>query len=340
MAEPREAGAVSSDYTTGLASRPEVLIVILNWNSPEDTITAVESALKMDYPAFRIAVIDNGSTVDPTESLAPILGDRVTLITSPENLGFSGGCNLGIGHALETNCSYVWLLNSDSVTESTTLSSLVALAESDPKIGMVSPLIFSMQEPTKLVNAGGIYYPDGPHYDTTKKLEQALDWAKNSPQNVTLIGTAILIRLEVVRKIGKLDHELFAYFEDADYSIRSIGAGYRNAVDFNSSVYHMMKPTALQSPEIKPHFLYYMARNEILFWKKYAQSVALLKRIWWAYGYQLKNLRQLTGNQRSRQAILAGIWDGLINKKGAYSPTRRMPTLLAAAVEFHSRHSA
>jgi hypothetical protein len=66
----------------------------------------------------------------------------------------------------------------------------------------------------------------------------------------------------------------------------------------------------------------------------------LLKRIWWAYGYQLRNLRQLTGNQRSRQAILAGIWDGLINKKGAYSPTRRMPTLLAAAVEFHSRHSA
>jgi GT2 family glycosyltransferase len=332
--------SVSFMSTTSIHEAPEVVVVILNWNAHEETIAAVESVLKMDYPSLRVAVVDNGSTEDPARTLAPILGDRVELILSPENVGYTGGCNLGIDVALRRHAAYVWLLNSDAITEPGTLSSLVAIAEDDPMVGLVSPLIATLQDPTRLMNAGGIYMPEVPYYNTTKKIEQAREWAEKRPGDVTLLGTAMLVRVELIRKIGKLDPGLFAYFEDADYSIRSIRAGYRNVVDFNSSVYHMEKSTAFNPHEVKPHYWYYMARNEIRFWKKYSNSIAKLKRFWWAYGFQLSHLRQLEGNERSQQAILAGLWDGFINRTGAYLPDRRMPGVLSSAVLAHSRRRA
>ena len=330
---------MSSSQTNPFHAVPEVVVVILNWNAPEETIAAVESVLRMDYASLHIAVVDNGSSEDPALTLAPILGDRVELIRSPENVGYTGGCNLGIDLALRRKAAYVWLLNSDAITEPGTLSSLVAIAEADPKVGLVSPLIATLQDPKRLMNAGGIYKPEEQYYNTTKKIEQAREWAEQRPDDVTLLGTAMLIRAELIRKIGKLDAGLFAYFEDADYSIRSIRAGYHNVLDFNSSVYHLEKSTAFNPHEVKPHYWYYMARNEIRFWKKYSSSIAMLKRLWWTYGFQLSHLRQLEGNEKSQQAVLAGLWDGFTNRTGAYLPDRRMPGVVASAVLAHSRRA-
>ncbi len=52
---------------------------------------------------------------------------------------------------------------------------------------------------------------------------------------------------------------------------------------------------------------------------------------------QMKLLNRLHANQQARQAILAGLWDGLLNKTGPYYSGLRMPPLVAAAVQFHSR---
>ncbi len=336
----RRSRQLPSNQTAPSRFAPSVVVVILNWNAPEDTIAAVESVLKLDYPAFSVAVVDNGSAEDPADVLAPILSDRVELIRSTKNIGYTGGCNLGIDHALARNADYVWLLNSDAVTESGTLSSLVAIAETDPDIGLVSPLIATLQDPTRLMNAGGLFDPDTPLYDTTKEIEQARRWAAERPGNVTVLGTAMLIKVELIRKIGKLDQKLFAYFEDADYSARSILAGYRNVLDFDSSVYHLEKSTAHSPNEVKPHYWYYMARNEMFFWKKYANSIALLKRIWWSYKFQLHNLRLLHENEASRDAIYAGLWDGFFNRTGPYLVERRSPALFATLVEFHSKRTA
>jgi GT2 family glycosyltransferase len=318
---------------------PSVLVVILNWNSPDETRTAVDSVLNMDYPNCNIVVVDNGSTDDSVAILETITNDRVQLIRSPINTGFTGGCNLGLDLALQNDVDYVWLLNNDSVVDPETLSSLVELAEGDPSIGLVSPMIASLQEPSKLLNAGGLYTPEVPIFTSTKKLQQARDWAATSADRVMLMGTALLVRVAMVRKIGTLDPAMFAYWEDTDLSLRSIKAGFRNAVDFNSTIYHKEKSAAgAEAHEMKPHYWYYMARNEIRFWKKHAGLRTRAKPLWWAYGSQLDNLKLLRGNEVSRQAILAGLWDGWRNKTGAYHAGRRMPRLLARAIERHSEN--
>lgn len=315
---------------------PRVLIVILNWNSSDETIAATHSALEMTYPNKHVLVIDNGSQESSTAALQELASPSVSLLFSPINEGFTGGCNRGFDRALEGSFDYVWLLNNDAITEADTLTSLVRLAESDLKIGLVSPRIASLQEPTKQLNLGGLYRPEIPAFESTKDLTKARDWAERQPSRVMVMGTALLVRVELIRAIGKLDDGMFAYWEDTDYSLRAILAGFTNRVDFDSVVYHKEKDSGTHAMQMKPYYWYYMARNEVRFWRKHTRSRLRLKALWWAYTFNLHNLRLLRGNTTSRQAVLAGLWDGWIRQTGPHTPFRRMPALVAKLVERHS----
>jgi GT2 family glycosyltransferase len=322
---------------------PSVLVVIINWNSHEETIAAIESVLRMDYPNSRIALIDNGSEPQSVDALRRFSSDRVELILSPHNLGYTGGCNLGFRLAQQTDTDYVWLLNNDAAVETTTLSSLVNVAESDPTIGLVSPLVASKGKSDEILAACGLFNPDVPSYWTTKNLQRAREWIALYPNRITLLGTALLVRTDVIRKIGGFDDALFAYWEDTDLAVRSIQAGFRNTTDFQSVIYHTMNysdgaTTGTWPHESKPHFWYYMARNEIYFWKKHASTQKKLKALWWAYKQQLKELRRIPADAAALQrALLAGLWDGWRNRHGEWNSARQMPHPLAWAVSAHSK---
>src|SRR5271170_1604276 len=154
----------------------------------------------MDYTNYRVVVIDNGSVDDSVEVLSKIEDSRVELIASPENLGYTGGCNLGFATALENNNDYVWLLNSDAVAEVNTLSSLVRVAEEDVKIGLVSPMVASLQRPSVFIYAGGYFNAQIPSFQTTREREQASRWAIDHPKSIILLGTALLVRVDLIRR--------------------------------------------------------------------------------------------------------------------------------------------
>ncbi len=319
------------------AKWPKVLIVILNWNSCDETIAATQSAEQMTYPNKHILLIDNGSVDDSVSRLRRLEGSTVTLLANPVNEGFTGGCNRGFDAALRDDFDYVWLLNNDATTDCRTLTSLVHVAEQDPRIGLVSPRIASLTDTSKQLNLGGLYRPEVPAFESTKKMETARDWAERQPERVMLMGTALLVRVDLIRAIGKLDEAMFAYWEDTDFSLRSILAGYRNRLDFDSVIYHKEKDSGTQVMEMKPYYWYYMARNEIRFWRKHARSVAKLKALWWTYTFNLHKLRLLRGNLTSQRAILAGLWDGWLGRTGPYLPDRMMPKLLAWFAEQQSK---
>ena len=325
-------------------TNPSVLIVILNWNAPAETADAVASVLNMDYDNFSIAIIENGSTDDSVAALTPILSDRVRMLQSPVNLGYTGGCNLGFDLALKENFDYVWLLNSDAITPPHTLTSLVATAESSPTIGMVSPLIASITalvpDQSRYVHVAGLFNPAIPSCESTRDPEVARQWMQSSPERVMLLGTALLVKVALVRAIGKLDSDLFAYWEDCDFSVRTFKAGFRNVVDFNSVVHHTEKSAKDAVHEIKPHYWYYMARNESRFWKKHLSGTARLKPLWWAYNTQVKFLTMLGDNQVSRDAILAGLWHGWTGRTGPYKPGMSIPAPVASLILAHTRKVA
>ena len=171
-------------------------------------------------------------------------------------------------------------------------------------------------------------------------MAKARMWAEQKSRWVMLMGTALLVRVDLIRTIGKLDDAMFAYWEDTDFSLRSIHAGFENRLDFESVIYHKEKDAGTEAMTMKPHYWYYMARNEIRFWRKHARAMARLKAFWWTYTFNLRNLRLVRGNVVSRQAILAGLWDGWRGRTGPYSAGRRMPALVARMAEWQSERAA
>lgn len=318
---------------------PLVLIVMLNWNSADETRAALESALTMSYANFRVLIVDNGSKDGSNIELRQVAGDRVELLESRINTGYTGGCNLGLGRALEVGADYVWLLNNDAVTGPETLSSLVALAESDEKIGLVTPRIAALDE-DRLTFAGGVISPKRHIYNETNDPVVAAQWEREYPDAGLVIGTAMLVRVEVIRRIGVLDTAFFAYFEDIDYSTRSAEAGFRNVVDPNSVVRHFEKNRITKPLEIKPHYWYYMARNESRFWRKHLGLAGSARLMWHSCNGFLRHRNRLKAKPESQRAILAGLWHGWLDRGGEYDPDRRMPGLVAAAVEGYSRRGA
>ena len=79
--------------------QPRVSIIILNWNSYEVTLDCLLSLRKIDYPNFEMVVVDNGSVDGSPEKLLENMPE-IRLIRNATNLGFAGGCNVGIRDAL------------------------------------------------------------------------------------------------------------------------------------------------------------------------------------------------------------------------------------------------
>ena len=316
--------------------QPLVLIVVLNWNDPDETISAVESIFQMDYANFRVLVIDNGSTDDSVERLRGLVGERVELVEVAVNTGYTGGCNLGFKRALEMGADYAWLLNNDTTADTHTLSSVVALAESDERIGLVSPLIARLGS-REVVMAGAWWDKDARTYNDTHDIDLAKRWAVEHPDAGILFGTAMLVPARVIRKIGMMDDRFFAYYEDFDYSIRSLDAGFRNVVDWSSSIYHVDKSMTKRPHEIKPHYWYYIARNDRRLWRKHLGPIRSLRISWWGTNRFIRYMNRCKGDPVAREAIIAGIWHGWLNKTGPYSPNIRAPRVFAFLVGVYAK---
>src|SRR5258706_13117839 len=96
-------------------SYPNVYVVIVNWNGKKDTETCLSSLQKIDkrIADFHMVVVDNGSSDDSIESIQKKF-PHVTVLPTGENLGFTGGNNVGIEYALQKNADFIWLLNNDT----------------------------------------------------------------------------------------------------------------------------------------------------------------------------------------------------------------------------------
>lgn len=302
---------------------PLVHIVTLNWNNPSDTRRCLDSIDRLDYDNLRVIVVDNGSGDD---SLAALRADPrdFELIANPSNLGYAGGNNVAIRRALEQGADYVWLLNNDAVTEPDTLSRLVAAMQTRPDAGMASPVIRYSGAGT-IEYAAGWFDPDRAAHAVTSDLGEARDWLTRYPDRISLFGTALLLSRRLIETVGLLDEALFAYWEDTDLSIRANAAGLRNIAVLDADVFHVKTDPSISESSRKPHFYYYMTRNEILLARKHISGVLRIKSLLWSTRRALLKIDLRPDEPAVADALLAGLWDGVIGKSGEYTPARRMP---------------
>lgn len=300
---------------------PLVYIIILNWNDYQSTLSCIESLKQMDYPNFRIFVIDNYSTNESMLFLAEIPG--IELLRNNRNLGYAGGCNQGMGAALARDADYIWLLNNDATVAPDCLRKLVIAAEQDPGIGLLSPVVYEADAPDQVQHGGSRYDLAVPEIVETSDIATVLGWQQNLPHQVLLWGTALFVPARTIRTIGLYDERLFCYAEDLDYGMRSSLAGLRNVMVADAAIWHQSY-TGIR----KPHYYYYTTRNSFHFWRRYLPLKQYLRICRWVIARTLGNIAKFADSPEHVQACLLGVWDGL---RGAYPPydaARRAPGLL------------
>ena len=134
---------------------PTVVAIVLNWNNLPDTLECISSLRRSDWPHLSVWVVDNDSLDDPTEPVsASYPGVRV--IRNPRNLGYGGGNNSGLRHAIQEGADYALILNNDVIVAPDMVRCLVEEAEADVRIAMATPTVFYYDRPTEVYWDGGI----------------------------------------------------------------------------------------------------------------------------------------------------------------------------------------
>ena len=128
-------------------------VVVLNWNGGEQNISCLRSLESAGLDLAAVVFVDNGShdgSVADVERQFP----TVHMIKNGQNLGFCGGCNVGLEYALERGDEAVLLLNNDVIVAPDFLPPLVDALRAD-QVGAVGPKMLAGEAHHQIWCAGG-----------------------------------------------------------------------------------------------------------------------------------------------------------------------------------------
>jgi len=219
---------VTSDLNQTLVS-----IIVPNWNSKDLLRACLKSIVNLTYPNYEIIVVDNASA-DGSPEMVKTEFPNVKIIANERNLGFAAGCNVGIKSA---KGEMIALFNNDAVADPSWLTELVNTISYSSDIGIVGGVILYYKPKGIIWSAGG-------RIDAITGTSWRIAYGKpigelGNVEDVDYIcGCALLIRREVIAKIGLLNEDYFMYREDVDWNLRAKRAGYKCTISPSGVVWH------------------------------------------------------------------------------------------------------
>ncbi len=241
-----------------------IAVAIVDYNSENLTRACLNSLVALGRSDLTFIVADNGDSLDKARLEADYPG--LSVIQPGENLGFAGGCNLGLTRAREDGAGYCLLLNPDTVAEQDFIAPLLSVMEMDDRIAMACPTLLDNDNVRDVgFGGGGINWWTGRPYAIRGRRLQG-DGSVVPVAYAT--GAALLLRLVAVAEVGPMDEGYFLYFEDADYAQAFLRAGWKIAYVPEAEVLHAASSvTGFQSET----YVYYFARNRILFMRRWGR---------------------------------------------------------------------
>lgn len=261
---------------------PEIAAIILNWNQYSLTIACIQSLIALDIEPgiVEIVIVDNGSTDESVVKIQAAF-PGVTLIQNKANLGYAGGNNVGIQHALESNAKYIYVINNDVIVSASFLNPLLQVLATNPTAGIATPLIFETNQTDRVWAVGTELNWKTGRVEQIGKGEPAIEWQNRLPFAIDIApGAAMLIKREVFETVGLLDEAFYLYYEEADWCLRAQKAGYGIIAVPQALVWHHVSASM---GETSPFVDYYMLRNQLRFlykhWSGYMRPYLLCRTI-------------------------------------------------------------
>ena len=235
-------------------------IITVNYNGYKDTCELIDSIPFND--TMEVIVVDNASKTDEASAIEAKY-PYVRVIRSDRNLGFAGGNNLAIKAATG---KFLFLINNDTVFKDFNVDLLIARLEVSPKIGIVCPMIRFAWDTNPIQFAGytplskitvrnraiGFGEEDKGQYDAPHPTPYAH-------------GAAMMVKREVVDKVGLMPVDYFLYYEELDWSMMIVQAGYEIWYEPACTIFHKESQSTGQDSPLRT---YYITRNRLLLVKR------------------------------------------------------------------------
>jgi len=264
-----------------------ILVHYLNQDITEKCLNSLNHLNKHNL-IVEVVIVNN----NPKEDLIKLKQKyfKYTFLDSRENLGFAEGNNIGIRKALGNGANYILILNNDTIIDQNLIIDLIEPFKLDKMIGAVSPKIYfapgyeyhinryQKNELGKVIwYAGGIF--DWQNVLGSHRGVDKVDKGQYDTQMETdfITGCAVMIKKEVINKVGFFDASLFMYLEDIDLSQRIKNSGYKIIFCPKGRLWHFNSGSSTVGSNLQDYFI---TRNRLVVGMRYASfrtKLALIK---------------------------------------------------------------
>ncbi|HEY3028076.1 MAG TPA: glycosyltransferase family 2 protein [Pyrinomonadaceae bacterium] len=214
----------------------ELSIIIVNWNGGEFLRRCIESLLQFPPSIpWEIIVVDNASTDDSLEWIRTAGPPNLRLIENSHNPGYGAASNQGM--RLST-ARMLFLLNNDAEVRSGTIDRLISTLNSEACVGACGPRIIgsdgvlqrsvwrNLPRPWEMIVTGLKL-----HRLIPKRIRGELllgeFWDHARRRRVDMLsGAATLAKRELIDEVGGFDERFHMYFEDHEWCLRAVRAGW------------------------------------------------------------------------------------------------------------------
>jgi len=287
-----------------------VSIITVNYNGWEDTCELIASLKQFEEHPYEIIVVDNASKGDDVKLIRAAY-PGITVVSSDKNLGFAGGNNLGYRHA---KGNYIFFLNNDMVIKAPILENMINRLKNKSFAG-VSPCIVFLYKPDMIQYYGYCEMTSITLKHTTESFDSSRREDFMFPHETEVLhGGAMMVRRDVIEKVGTMPEVYFLFYEEFDWSRRMREAGYKLFYEPASVVYHKESMSILKETPLRE---YYLTRARMIYARRncigYKKTISCLYQLFLAL--PKNTIRHF---RTSRYDLIRAIWQGAIS--GLLSP--------------------
>lgn len=243
-----------------------VVVITLNYNQNDFTLSCIKSLLESDYESYKVLLIDNGSTDENFNRLKNILprDENILLKRIENNRGYVGGINYGLEEGTKLQPDYFLIMNNDAILDYKAIGELVKTCKDYDNKAIVSGKVFNLDEPnklqyvgSKLINAKTLEYAllgvnevDNGQYDLLEERDMLDDifW---------------LFPKKMFDEIGYYSDYFWFNAEQQDFALRAMERGYKLVYNPKAMLWHKGS-VSIGGRDFNPIHAYWITQSELI----------------------------------------------------------------------------